>query len=934
VRPRPRSLLAAAAILAAGAAEAASFPPSFRFRTLRAARVSVHYQVGLEALAREAVGLSEEILGRYLERYPTPLPHVHVVLADNVDDPNGFATPLPYPLVHLRAVAPDGTDELGNHEGWLRLLLSHELLHIVHIEQARGFPRALRKVLGRAPLLFPNGTSPPWLIEGLATFEETEQTAFGRGRNPDSRMVLRMAALEDDFPGEDRATVALDRWPSGRAAYLFGEAFLRDLQQRGGHRTLPALVETQSRKPLPYLDELTFRSVTGQGIHGLWRLWRDEAGAEFAREAAALRARGLSASRPLTTEGVVNVGPRLSPDGEWIAYTRRTLTDDRHLRLMRADGTQDRELTRRTGGTGLSWTPDGRTLVYDEPEVWRFFSTRGGLRALDVGSGRARWIGRGLRAKDPDVSPDGARLVFVRRGAETSELVVAALEGSARRELTRSPRGTHWSGPRWSPDGARVVASRLAPGGNLDLAVVDAATGAVRPLTEDRAKDVEPSWTPDGAHVVFRSDRDGVSNLYAWREADGTVRRLSTVLGGAFTPHVHPSGAWLAYSAYSARGYDVHRLELDLASAPEAEPWVDTLPAPRLPAAEPAALEGGYQPLGTLWPRAWMPYLGFDDDELSVGAVVGGVDPLFRHAWAFGAGWGEDTNKVSAQALYQYDRWWPTFLAFAGDDYDPVGEDVRRTRELVARVSVPVTRSLRLAQAASLSWRRERETVGDDRLDLGGLEVAWALSTSHRQPYGVSPVGTSLRLAYLREDPAFGSEVSLGKLLLDGRHYRSLLGAGDAASVRLAAGTTFGQESFTCSYAVGGFPDGALVDVVRTNHGILRGYPEPGCGDSEFVGRRFVSASLEYRFPLLHPQQGYRWVPVFLRHLHATVFADTGDAFTGGLDQARLKTSLGAAVGTDITLGHVIAQTWSLGVARGLDERGETSVYFRAGLSF
>ena len=47
---------------------------------------------------------------------------------------------------------------------------------------------------------------------------------------------------------------------------------------------------------------------------------------------------------------------------------------------------------------------------------------------------------------------------------------------------------------------------------------VDAATGAAR-LTRDRAKDVEPAWTPDGEYVVFRPDRDGISNLYACRLA-------------------------------------------------------------------------------------------------------------------------------------------------------------------------------------------------------------------------------------------------------------------------------------------------------------------------------------------------------------------------------------------------------------------------------
>jgi hypothetical protein len=81
----------------------------------------------------------------------------------------------------------------------------------VHLEESRGLWGFGRKVFGRAPFLFPNTLAMSWVIEGLATYEETELTAFGRGRNPDSQMVIRAAALEGRFPKEDQAIYALDR---------------------------------------------------------------------------------------------------------------------------------------------------------------------------------------------------------------------------------------------------------------------------------------------------------------------------------------------------------------------------------------------------------------------------------------------------------------------------------------------------------------------------------------------------------------------------------------------------------------------------------------------------------------------------------------------------------------------------------------------------
>ncbi|MEE8218345.1 MAG: hypothetical protein V3S03_05205, partial [Vicinamibacteria bacterium] len=278
-------LVTAHLLAAAVPVHAASYPPWLHFRTVSTRRVSVHFHQGFEPQAREAAGLATELLAAYEERYEQKVGRVHIVIVDAQDSPNGFATPFPFPLVMIRAVAPDGSDSFGTHEDWLRLVLTHELAHTVHLEQAHGLWRAGRTILGRAPYLFPNTFSMSWLIEGLATFEETERTAFGRGRNPDSRMVLRMAALEDRFPTEDQAVYALDAWPGGQTPYLFGEAFVRWLTERGGDDTLPRWARQHAGQIIPFLDGRTSRKVTGAGLHTQWKTWEEETTASFEREA-------------------------------------------------------------------------------------------------------------------------------------------------------------------------------------------------------------------------------------------------------------------------------------------------------------------------------------------------------------------------------------------------------------------------------------------------------------------------------------------------------------------------------------------------------------------------------------------------------------------------------------------------------------------------
>jgi Tol biopolymer transport system component len=921
--------LLALATPAAGAA----FPPHLRFCSISGARVTVHYHQGLEAMARQAVALATEILERHEARYRHRVGHLHIVLADVDDDPNGYSTPFPYPLVNIRAASPDGSDEFGNFTGWLRYVLTHELAHSVHLDEGRGIVRVGRKVFGRAPYLFPNLFAPTWMIEGLATYEETEGTAFGRGRNPDARMVLRMAALEGAFLREDQAVLAQDRWPQGQASYLFGEAFLREMTARSGPSTLPELARVQAGHVIPYLDDLTSIQVTGTSFHAHWQEWSAEERSRAQREAEQIQAAGLTPSCALTTRGIRQTEPRFSPDGAWIAYSSETLTRFPAIRLMRPDGSGDRRLADRNGGTSLSWTPDGRALVYDEPDLFHAFSHFSDLRTVELASGRVRWLTRGLRARDPDVAPDGGSIVFVRRLGDRSDLYTIGLDGHGLRRLTNSAPGTQWSGPHWRPQGDVIAASRWTAGGWLDLVEVDPATGAATNLTEDRAKDVEPTWTPDGEHLIFRSDRDGVSNLYALRREDRALLRVTNVEGGAFSPSVSPNGSEVAFAAYSSRGYDVHLAPLDLARAPHAEPFHDPYPTPG-PDPEPeTAAARTYNPFTTLLPRFWTPLLRSADRETLYGAATAGADPLFRHVWGLDVYRGTASGRFSSQGFYQYDRLWPTFLLTLEDEKDLVSQGILRTRRLNLQASVPLWRSVRSSQTFSLTWRRERQEAEGSTgspLDLGGVEAAWTLSTAKQYPLSISPLdGYRLRLAYLKEDPSLGSSLSLGKVSVDARAYLRLFGESDVLALRTGGGFTVGQPGFQRSFAVGGFPDSDLFDLVKTNMAVLRGYP-----DNAFPGRSFAEANLEYRVPLAALERGERSLPLFVRHLHTTAFFDAAHAWSGVFRLGDVKTAAGISLGADTYVGHRLPLTGQVSLARGFAPGGDTRVYFRLGLAF
>ena len=566
-------------------------PSAFAAEEVVAPRVKVIFNNPAErAYAERVAAEAEGALEVLIPLFGYAPPPITLRLEDTTDIYNALASPFPRPGVGLRLLFPTEVS-LGYRAGdELRLLLVHELTHIMQFSYLTGRGHGLR--LGLVGENVAN-VPPLWLVEGLAVWTESEFTAGGRRDDALTRGLVESAVLAGTAPSlTDASLGTYGAWPGGQAKYLFGVGFTGYLIRRHGFDALKKTLALHNAGGFLRPFAGSWRLEVGTDLEAEWRAWQSEV-----RQKAEARARQVEkagrAGTPKTESGWYTRAPALSPDASklaWVGWPAAIVLAD----ARGGDLSHERVLLENRLPGGLEWL-DARTLLYART-VRRPGHTYSEVFTLDTRTGQETQRTFGARASLPASLPEGCILYVTDDGIRSK--LEQLCPGKPVRARWQSPAGVHIIGLATSRRGQ--VAVSIWQQGWVDIALF--RDGALHYLTRDPAQDLDPSWRGEAA-LLFRSDRAGETfELYALKVADNQIEQLSQTVGGALMPEAGVGGTWFAHL-----GGDGYNLAWLTAGWPEETTTLTQQRPPRrfVPTTDFSVTT--YNPLASLRPYGWLP---------------------------------------------------------------------------------------------------------------------------------------------------------------------------------------------------------------------------------------------------------------------------------------------------------------------------------------
>jgi TolB protein len=211
--------------------------------------------------------------------------------------------------------------------------------------------------------------------------------------------------------------------------------------------------------------------------------------------------------RQITHDRAIAMSPRWSPDGERIIYTSFFRSGFPDIFEIDLEGYQRTTFVSFKGtNSGARFSPDGRQAAMvlsgeGEPDIYV---------SNAFGRGVSRRTHSDLVKASPCWSPDGTRLIFAMEPGP--QLYVMAASGGSPQRVSFGT-SSYCAEPDWSRANPDKVAFTLRVGANYQIGVLDLSKRRGEQASKAPFDGIEPSWLPDGRHLVYTARTASTSRI-------------------------------------------------------------------------------------------------------------------------------------------------------------------------------------------------------------------------------------------------------------------------------------------------------------------------------------------------------------------------------------------------------------------------------------
>ncbi|NOQ90465.1 MAG: hypothetical protein GQ549_05925 [Gammaproteobacteria bacterium] len=918
--------------------------PGLDWKTIESEHLYVHYADGNKTFAERALAIAEAAHSRLTKTFNwNPKEKTHVVLSDESDQPNGFASPIFFNYTVLFLAPPTSVNTLEDFDDWFTTLITHEYTHIVHLDKSAGSPEYLRKIFGRFLFLFPNLFQPSWVHEGLATYEETDRMrGIGRGQSTLFASMMREELINGLQP-ISHVNLPVNTWPAGTTRYLYGVYFMNFLAEKYGEDKMQAWIEEYSDNLLPFFINTNASQTLGKNLTPLWQEYQQWLKEKFQPQIKTIKAKGVKAGKQLSVAAYRTDSVRAvsTAEGDEVYYVSNSGYQRATLMHVDAKGKTE-ELLSLNNIVNLDVHPQSGLLLTQD-EYCNNYTILSDIYLYDKNNDELKRLTECGRFLYASWFPDGKQFAAVHHDVSHFELQLLDADAKLKDVLWKASDGEIIGQIDVSPDGDNIVASVWRKGKGWNVELFNLAEKRWQNVTTGVSIAANPQYDPHG-NILFSLEADGVYNLHRYDPGTAKVDQITNLIGGAFQSSQASINGPVYYAGYSAEGYAVYKLD-------------DTSRFSQTPAFKDDTLQlinysitpyeqRDYSALSNMYPRWWFPAWLFTDQRSELGLTTAGSDALGIHNYLITASYDFKLDQPAAKLSYAYaNRLFLSAIRVNDITLDASGEVSRVSNRSIASAVLAFPNN-HIRSQSNLLFSVIYDNTTDDELAAGVaprqdfednlLGVAWLYNSANINPLSISPIdGMNLRL--VAEDSDILNSFYSGQVYtLDWRQYIRT-GKESVLALRFLQG--WGTDK-PRPFELGGIDSNA--DAVSILSGVsnqvvfdersyaLRGYKE---GLPQLRGRRAQVLSSEWRFPLQRIERGIMTPPVGLMQWFGKVFVETGSAYFDSPD--KYYSSAGMEIDADISLFYGAVLRSSVGYAHGFDsDIGEDLVYLRIGSSF